>query len=170
MARMICFHCGQYMSDNSDYLDFIFYCFSDTLFKKTAKESKKRENEYFHMPENTPSIWRCPQCKTIFWFEHNDRKNGIVFNSTKKIPAVEYNNGLICECGHRFHNSELIHCYPDVQRSDIWEQIDDAYEFSLPIPEFEDSQVHIWKCPDCNRLYWIERDSGIVQCYEKKES
>lgn len=167
MASMTCIQCGHYMNDNRDYLDFLYYCFSDELFKKVVDESKKREKKYFHMPEDTPSIWRCPNCKTIFWFEHW-KKYAIVYFFLKTISDVKYNNDFICECGYHFHNNELTHCYSDNQRSDIWDQMDEVFEKNLP-GEFEDSKVYIWKCPDCNRLYWIERDSGIVQCYEKKE-
>ena len=72
-----------------------------------------------------------------------------------------------CECGHHFNQFELVHCYSFEQKVNIIDKIDEAVDRNLPT-EFEDSKVHIWKCPDCNRLYWIDRESGIVECYERK--
>lgn len=164
---MICSICKQYMNNNKEYIDYIFYLFSDALFCKTVKEATNYENEYFYMPDKLPSIWRCPTCKTIYWFEYRNN-NSQMFLLDKNTHLIKYQNNYICTCGHKFLRKELIHCYPHYQKCELWEIIDDAFEQNLP-GEFEDSKVHIWKCPDCNRLYWIERDSGIVQCYEKKE-
>lgn len=164
MARMTCI-CGQHMNNNMDIVPFAYDCLSDDLFHKCVEEANKSIDEFF-FPEEEPEIWRCPKCQTLYWFEYmNDYAKVFIY---KNKHLIQYQNKYICTCGHNFLSKELIHCYSEQESIDILNSIDKTFEQNLP-GEFEDSKVHIWKCPDCNRLYWIERDSGIVQCYEKKE-
>ena len=166
MAQLTCI-CGYYMSNNMDIVYFEYDCLSDEVFNENVKTIKNVVDKYVYLfPDESPKIWRCPKCKTIYWFEfQND--TGPVFLLKNTIPLKNYSGLYECECGHHFNQFELIHCYSDEQRISIINKIDEAVERNLPT-EFEDSTVHIWKCPDCNRLYWIDRKSGIVERYERR--
>ena len=171
MASLTCI-CGYYMNNNMDIVDFEYDCLSDKLFHETVEIVKNGVDKYFIFPEKIPDIWRCPKCKTIIWFEYlydKDRlnKRGMLFLPKHSFLLKEYRLLYSCPCGYRFNDSYLFHCYSFQQSAEMMDKIDEAVERNLPA-EFEDSTVHIWKCPNCNRLYWIDCDSGIVERYERR--
>lgn len=75
---------------------------------------------------------------------------------------------MTCSCGHYMTNSKLptdfgFECYSDELYhkvcDDVQKGIDEYYYIPEDIPE-------IWKCPNCNIVYWFDHGILIAKIYD----
>lgn len=68
MSQMKCV-CGFMMRDHDRPLEFEYECYKGSQYARICDELYEEGSTDYDLPEPDVTIWRCPKCQRIYWFE-----------------------------------------------------------------------------------------------------